>query len=363
MQYILKIGLIIPALFYGIIVWLRNWMYDHGYLHEQAFDFPVINVGNLAAGGTGKTPHIEYLIKLLISNYHIATLSRGYKRNTTGFRMVEINSTEEEVGDEPLLFKLKFSDVSVYVGEDRLLAIPQILHLKPNVEVILLDDAFQHRSVQPGLNILLTDFHRPFYDDQILPLGYLRDSRKSYLRADIIIVTKCPVTLTQAEEIEIKQRIKPTSYQRVFFSIIEYQPAYAFFDFYEKLILNEKQHLCIIAGIANENPLIEYVSSFTKNITVKKYRDHFRFDESTINDWNHFYQNNPEVIFITTEKDAVRLTKYNAELRKNPIPLYVLPIEIKIIGSNKEKFNYYIHAYIHKKLYELGRINNESLLE
>lgn len=363
MSIVLKILLIFPAAIYGLIVWLRNLMYDRGFLHDQHFHFPIINVGNLAAGGTGKTPHIEYLIKILKPHAHIATLSRGYKRKTTGYRVVETNSTIDEAGDEPLLFKLKNPDINVTVGEDRLLAIPQILQHIPGTEVILMDDAYQHRSVTPGLNILLTDYQRPFYNDNVLPLGYLRDTKSSYKRADIIIVTKCPTDISETKQEEIIQKIKPMPYQRVFFSAICYGQPYSFFNAGEKLTLHEKQHMGLITGIANETPMVQYLSGFTQNITLKKYPDHFRFTQTQIEEWIQMQSKTPEMVWMTTEKDAVRLLEFATAMHEASFPLYVLPIEIEMIGKNKDKFDYYIKTYVYHKLNEIGRINNESLLE
>lgn len=363
MSFVLKILLIFPAAIYGLIVWLRNLLYDRGFLHDQHFHFPIINVGNLAAGGTGKTPHIEYLIKILKPHAHIATLSRGYKRKTTGYRVVQTNSTIDEAGDEPLLFKLKNPDINVTVGEDRLLAIPQILQHIPGTEVILMDDAFQHRSVTPGLNILLTEHDRPFYNDNILPLGYLRDTKSSYRRADIIIVTKCPEDLSMGGQEEIARKINPMPYQRVFFSTIRYGQPYSFFDAAEKLMLHQNLHIGLIAGIANEVPMVQYLSGIAPNITLKKYPDHYRFTQKDIEDWVQMRDKHPEMVWVTTEKDAVRLLEFAAVMNKADLPLFVLPIEIDIIGANKEKFDYYIKTYVYQKLLEIGRINNESLLE
>lgn len=192
MSIFLKIILAPFTLLYQSITSIRNKLYDSGKWHSATFNLPVINVGNLNVGGSGKTPHIEYIIALLRSQYKIATLSRGYGRKTKGFLIASESSSVTEIGDEPAQIKDKFPDIIVSVGEDRLLAIPQLLRKYPDTDVILLDDAFQHRSVRPGLNILLTTFDKPFYEDHVLPLGRLRESPQGYKRADIIIVTKCP---------------------------------------------------------------------------------------------------------------------------------------------------------------------------
>lgn len=353
---LLKIFLIIPAAIYGLIVWVRNLFYDKGILHEQTFDFPIINVGNLAAGGTGKTPHIAFLIQTLQEHYHVAVLSRGYKRTTSGFRSVETFHAEEEVGDEPYLFKLKYPHTNVFVGEDRLLAIPQILQQTPGTDVILLDDAFQHRSVVPGLNILLTEFDRPFFKDFVLPFGYLRDVRSSYKRADIIVVSKCPEHLTEQQQHDFIAKINPLSYQRVFFSTIRYGALYGFLQDAVLPSIPASGTIGLIAGIANINPLLQYVNSFNTNVSMRKYPDHYRFTEDDIKSWQLMFEKDPNTIFITTEKDVVRLIKHRDLLLQKPIPLYVLPIEIHFIGSNKNKFQAYIHQYVYTTLVEIGRI-------
>ena len=214
------------SLLYGIGVSLRNFFYKNGILKGVEFDLPLISVGNLSIGGAGKTPHIEYLIRLLKDYLNVATISRGYKRKTKGFLIVKPNYNANAVGDEPLQFARKFQDVLVTVSESRTFAVPQILMEQPDNQVILLDDAFQHLSIKPGLNILLTEFSYPFTKDYLLPSGRLREWRSAYRRANIIIVSKCPSQITEAEKNALIEDIEPLARQRVYFSYYEYDQPY-----------------------------------------------------------------------------------------------------------------------------------------
>ncbi|MFQ5448844.1 MAG: tetraacyldisaccharide 4'-kinase, partial [Saprospiraceae bacterium] len=238
---LIKILLLPFSLLYGLGVSLRDFFYRQNLLLSVKFNVPIISVGNLSIGGAGKTPHIEYLIRLLRPYLNVSTLSRGYRRNTQGFQIVNPQNTALEMGDEPLMFKKKFGDVFVTVSESRSLAIPEILGKHPRTQVILLDDAFQHRSVQPGLNILLTEYSRPFTRDFLLPSGRLREWRSAYRRADVIIVTKCPADIGPSERESLTAEIKPFSHQRIFFSSYRYLPPY--------YILNPKYRLELTADI------------------------------------------------------------------------------------------------------------------
>ena len=210
--------LLLPfALLYGLAIIIRNWLFDMKIIRSATFNFPLICVGNLSVGGTGKSPMVEYLVEALKNDYKVATLSRGYKRKTKGYALANAATTALEIGDEPMQFHTKFPDVAIAVGEERLVAIPQLLHDKPDTQVIILDDAFQHRYVNAGLNILLTDCSHLFYNDWFLPSGDLRDQRRSYKRAQIIIITKCPPQLSEEEKNKIAKRIHITTKQQLFF--------------------------------------------------------------------------------------------------------------------------------------------------
>jgi tetraacyldisaccharide 4'-kinase len=236
------------SLLYGVIIWIRNKLYDAGIISSIQFSVPVISVGNLSTGGTGKTPHIEYLINLLQYEYKVATMSRGYKRRTQGFYLAGQNTDAGTIGDEPMQFHLKYPEVAVSVCEDRMTGIPRLLGEKAEIEVVLLDDAFQHRSVKPGLNILITDYAKPFYKDFILPFGSLRESRKAYKRADIIIVSKCPDQLDESQKESIRSRIKPLPHQSLFFTGIAYRPMVNFFSGAE--FRPVKPNIILVCGIA-----------------------------------------------------------------------------------------------------------------
>src|SRR6201991_3119222 len=218
----IRILLFPVSLFYAVVVKMRNWCFDKKILSSTAFNLPIICVGNLAVGGTGKSPMVELLIRTLRSKFEIAVLSRGYKRKTRGYALANESTTALDIGDEPMQFHQKFPDVAVAVGEERIVAIPQLLHDRPDTKVIILDDAFQHRSVRPGMNILLTDYSNLFTRDWWLPSGDLRDAPSSYKRADLIIVTKCPEDLRENERQSITQEIAPLPHQQVFFSSIQY---------------------------------------------------------------------------------------------------------------------------------------------
>lgn len=210
--------LLLPfAIIYGVIIFIRNYLYDTKKMASATFNFPIICVGNLAVGGTGKSPMVEYLIKLLQNQFKVATLSRGYKRKTKGYVLANENSTALEIGDEPMQFHKKFPEVAVAVGEERIVALPQLFQDKPETQVVILDDAFQHRSINPGFNILLTDYANRFTHDFFLPTGDLRDERRSYKRANIIVVTKCPPNLEEAKKTKILYEMHPMPGQQVFF--------------------------------------------------------------------------------------------------------------------------------------------------
>ncbi|MBP7477192.1 MAG: tetraacyldisaccharide 4'-kinase [Chitinophagales bacterium] len=328
---------------YGIIIGIRNFLYDKKILHAQSFQIPLINVGNLAVGGTGKTPHIEYLIRLLHDKYHIATLSRGYKRKSKGFMLADANSTAKDIGDEPFLFHVKYPHVTVAVGEERIFAIPEILHHRNHIDVILLDDAFQHRSVKPGLNILLTDYNKLFIHDYLLPIGSLRDSKSSYQRADIIIITKCPNHFNKRE---MEQKIPLLPHQRILCSSLHYHTPYLLSNSDIRKSIDHFKRIQLITGIASNESIIEYVKNYTQDITVLKYADHYYFEESDLENWLSMYQKDPSLIFLTTEKDATKLIAYLDKIKEMGLPIYILPIEVVFDAEDKVKFDDYILKYV-----------------
>lgn len=268
---------------------------------------------------------VEYLIRILTPEFNIATLSRGYKRKTKGFGIAAENTTALEIGDEPMQFHIKFPEVTVAVGEERLVAIPQLLHDKPDTQLIILDDAFQHRQVRAGLSIILTEYRNLYTRDFLMPAGDLRDNRKSAGRADIIIVTKCRHNMSEEERDLLLRELKPSSSQKVYFTEIVYTHPYHLFSGKET-VFNQETDILLVCGIANPKPLKEYLATNVHTYEMLKYPDHHIFDIDDLDDIKkHFTSMEAkDKIIITTEKDAVRLHKFEKELQD--FPIYVLPI-------------------------------------
>jgi tetraacyldisaccharide 4'-kinase len=321
----------------GLYIRLRNYFYDKGWLKSVSFNLPVICVGNLSVGGTGKSPMTEYLLALLSSQYESAVLSRGYKRKTTGYLLADEKTNALEIGDEPMQFHKKFPGVAVAVGEERIEAIPQLLHDRPNTKVIVLDDAFQHRAIKAGFNIVLTDYSNPYWHDTYLPTGDLRDNPSSAKRADVIIVTKCPESLPLSKKQEIIKQINPSSHQKVFFTTIEYGQPYHIYSG-QAILLNKQLEVLLVCGIANPLPLKKHLEQHVESYFEKNYDDHHIF---SIDDWKEIVEkynalDAQQKIILTTEKDAVRLEKFGELL--NEIPLYVLPIRHRFLFDENAQF-------------------------
>lgn len=333
------------SLVYGAVVWLRNWLFDKNILRSAQFNFPIICVGNIAVGGTGKTPMVEYLVRLLQHDFNTATLSRGYKRKTKGFAIADETTTALEIGDEPMQFHIKFPNVTVAVGEERLVAIPQLLQAKPQTNVIILDDAFQHRQVKAGLNIVLTAYNNLFTRDLMLPSGDLRDVKASMKRADIIIVTKCSPNLSAEEKKAIEKEIKPLPRQTVFFTTINYSKPYHLFSKHEAVI-NRETNILLICGIANPRPLKDYMGSNFNSYDMLRYPDHHIFNSDDLADIKkHFSKiQQQDKIILTTEKDAVRLSKFEEDLKD--FPVYVLPIEHNFMFNDATALNKQVIEFI-----------------
>lgn len=338
--------LLLPfSLIYGGVVWLRNWLFDKNILKSASFNFPIICIGNLATGGTGKTPMVEYLLRNLKNDYTIATLSRGYKRKTKGFAIADTTTTALEIGDEPMQFHQKFPEVTIAVGEERLVAIPQLLHSKPGTEVIILDDAFQHRQVKAGLNIVLTDYKNLFTRDLMLPAGDLRDIKKSINRADVIVVTKCKANLSIDEKDKLIAEIRPSANQKVFFTEIVYAKPFHLFSKEEKSI-NSTTDILLITGIANPAPIKELLTKQVHTYDMLRYPDHHIFDTDDLRDIKKQFEKimSQDKIILTTEKDAVRLEKFETELKD--FPIYILPIEHSFLFEQSNNFNLIINEFI-----------------
>ncbi len=305
---------------YYLVTWLRNILYDFGIKKSTTYTFPVICVGNLSVGGTGKSPMIEYLIRLLKSEYHLATLSRGYKRQTEGFVIADENASASSIGDEPFQFYQKFDNIIVSVDSDRVHGISQLTDLPNPPEIILLDDAFQHRKVKAGFNILLTAFDDLYTEDILLPTGNLREPRQGAKRADIIVVTKCPENLSEERKQQITNDINPLAHQEVFFGRIAYAKSVRNNGDQLDLETLENRPFTLVTGIANPKPLVDHLKSLGLQFEHLKFKDHHDFNETDI----AILKQKP--LLVTTEKDMVRLQPHFNESGS----LYYLPIEIRM---------------------------------
>lgn len=332
MKLIRKITFPFVPLYYAVTS-LRNTLYNLGVKKSTSFNFPVICVGNLSVGGTGKTPMIEYLINLLKTDYKVATLSRGYKRKTTGFVLANESSTAELIGDEPFQFYTKFSpEILVAVDADRVHGIQQLQSFKNKPEVVLLDDAFQHRKVKAGLNVLLTTYSNPYFFDVVLPTGNLREPRNGAKRADIIVVTKCPDNLSETEKATYIAKIKPRSNQKVFFSFINYSNT--LISASNTRSLDELPSFTLVTGIANATPLIDFLTRKELNFEHLNYKDHHEFTTEDI------VVLQSKSLIVTTEKDFMRLKHYEVLADK----LYYIPITVKL--TEQEVFNTLIQKFV-----------------
>ena len=333
------------AFLYGIIIWMRNRLFDKNILKSATFNFPIICVGNLAVGGTGKTPMVEFMVEMLQSRYKTATLSRGYKRKTRGFAIANNQTTAIDIGDEPMQFHQKFPDITVAVGEERLDAIPQILHQRPETAVIILDDAFQHRTVKAGLNILLTDYKNLYTRDLMMPAGDLRDVKSSSKRADIIIVTKCRPGLDVEEKNALIEEIDPLPHQQVLFTEILYAQPYHLFN-NEQINIGAQTDVLLLCGIANPKPMMDFLTAHVHSYDMNRYPDHHIFTIDDLKEIKKHFEKleSKNKIILTTEKDAVRLQKYINELSSYPI--YVLPIKHSFLFNEAPAFESSVTDFI-----------------
>jgi tetraacyldisaccharide 4'-kinase len=327
---VLRILLFPFAILYAIITGIRNRMYDQGIRPSVTFDLPVIGIGNLTVGGTGKTPLTEHLIRLLAEDHVV--LSRGYGRKSTGFRIANPADNATTIGDEPYQFYIKYGEkITVTVGEERAYAIPNILQEHPKTEIILLDDAYQHRRVKPSLNILLSDYHRPFYEDFLLPAGRLRESRYGAERADIVVVTKCPPEMTDEEMIEIEKAIREYADKPVFFTHIRYGRPMAFAG-HGKMT----DQVVLVSGISNVKPLVHYVRHHFKMVKHLDFNDHHTYSTSDLDRLKQYVKENPDASILTTEKDKVKLDSTEFETVTRSLPLFYLPIEVEFIKNGQD---------------------------
>ena len=327
------------AFLYGIGIKIRNLMFDWGILPSEEYPVPVISVGNLAAGGTGKTPHIEYLIRLLKDQYKLAVLSRGYKRTTSGYILADDAQTSLTIGDEPFQMKHKFPDIIVAVDENRRRGIKNLLQMPEGErpEVILLDDAYQHRYVKPSLSIVTTDYHRLFYEDALLPAGLLREPRSASDRANIIIVTKCPNSLKPIDFRIISDDMKPFPYQHLFFTHIVYAPVEPVFPMsnpdrltWKNVIEDNDGEILLVAGIASSGLFVEEVKTHCSNVRTMLYPDHYAFDAQDLRKIAEAFgkMTSPNKYILMTEKDAMRMMNNPNVPEELQEAMFYLPIRI-----------------------------------
>lgn len=350
MNMLLKILLSPFGFIYGTVVWWRNRLFDYGIFKSAEFKFPVISIGNITVGGTGKTPHTEYLIELLKKEFHVAVLSRGYKRKSKGFKIAGENSTFEEIGDEPLQMKQKFPEITVAVDKNRVNGINKIMGTLPETDIILLDDAYQHRKVTPGINILLTDYSKPLAEDQLLPVGRLREPASEKRRADIIIISKTPKTITAIEKRLLLLRVGAKPHQNVYFSYLSYDTPVPVFKEKEHEMVdfeNKELSVLLVTGIANPWPLEDMISQKYKHVEHLNYPDHYSFSDKDIEKIEQKFSQLPgdNKILLTTEKDAVRLLNFEYKINTHSSWFY-LPIRIEFHDEHGESFNHQILHYV-----------------
>jgi tetraacyldisaccharide 4'-kinase len=351
-MWILRVVLLPLSLVYGGIMSIRNLLFDQGILKARRFDLPVISVGNLSTGGTGKSPTIEYLVRLLGSNSGIGILSRGYGRKTGGYLLVSPENDFTEYGDEPHQFKKKFLDVNVAVCEDRVEGVQCLLNDFPDTKVILLDDAFQHRWIKPGLSILLIPYTEVFTRKFLLPAGNQREWRSGLKRADIIVVSKSPDSLKNEEMERIRRKLGKRSGQEIYFSGFKYAKPLALFSEAKTLDLDSfGGSILLLTGIANPGPLNEYLRLHCQKVFQASFPDHHEFFERDLDEIQKIFNNiaDSKKIIITTEKDSIRLRKFtgkNLNTLSALKAIYFIPIEVYFFPEIQEDFNKKILNYV-----------------
>lgn len=353
-----------PATFlYRIVVSLRNFLYENNIFKTKEYNMPIISIGNISVGGTGKTPHTEFILRMLKDEFKVATLSRGYKRKTKGFRIVETTDSHFDSGDEPLQIKQKFPDVIVSVCESRTEGVEKLRDLYPDLNLIILDDAFQHRKITPGLSILLNNYNHPIASDYLLPLGRLREPRSASHRAHIVIYSKCPENLKPIERRILSKEVDIMPYQYLFFSTLKYLDLKPVFENQTESISTEglkEFNVVALTGIARSGNLTEFLEKHCKSVSHLKYPDHYNFNRKDIAGIQKiFTETSGNKIIVVTEKDAVRLKSDNLfddEFKKY---VYCIPIEVELLCSDEERkhFDNQIFSYVrnnkrYSKLYK-----------
>ena len=338
---------------YGLGVELRNQLFELNILKSRSFTTPVISVGNITVGGTGKTPHVEYLVRLLSKEAKVAVLSRGYKRKTHGYLLADKDSTMRDIGDEPYQMKLKFPNIEVAVDANRCEGIDHLINDEQtkDTDVIILDDAYQHRYVKPGINILLVDYHRLIIYDELLPSGRLREPIESKKRADIVIITKCPDSLNPIDYRVLTKAMKLYAYQSLFFTSLHYGAPYLLFGGDETRVpKKQNSDVLLLTGIASPEQMIDDVQPNVKSLKPLTFPDHHAFSPRDIEKINNAFAAMPQEsrVILTTEKDAARLRNVSGLSEDVKQRLLVLPVEVKFMLDGEEIFNDKIISYVRK---------------
>jgi len=336
---------------YGIVVWIRNLFFDIGILPSEEFDLPVISVGNISVGGTGKTPHVEYLVDLLRDEFKIATLSRGYGRKTRQFIIASEASSAEEIGDEPRQLKQKYPDITVAVDRRRVNGIRMLMKQDPSIDLVLLDDAFQHRYIKPGYSILLIDFNRPLNRNFLLPAGTLREPARNRDRANLILVTKSPERM---KPMEMRQYVKDLGLhirQHLFFTTISYDSLHPVYDIAvphdHEYLKRLKPPLLLITGIADPRGVKKFVRNISTHIRSISFPDHHQFTDADMERIEREFMalGSSDALIITTEKDAMRFQNMEPpdRIRKS---MYMVKIKVQFLNNDAINFNTQILNYV-----------------
>ena len=344
------------SLLYGLITDIRNFLFNSGILQSHEFSIPIICVGNITVGGTGKTPHTEYLVHLLKTDFKVAVLSRGYKRSSRGFQTASGDSSVKDIGDEPLQIFRKFRDILVVVDSNRVHGVKTILKEHPDIEVIILDDGFQHRSIKPGLSILLSDYYNPVVSDHLMPYGSLRESKKNINRADVIIITKSPDKISPIMQRLIVKEIKKAPWQSLFFTSIRYKDPLPVFPENSSGksgladLNSEKCGIVLVTGIANPYPLKEYLHQYSEEIFHLDFSDHHCFTEKDIDKIRDAFSTlrSPLKYVFTTEKDSIRLVEFANIADPLKRALYYFPVEVDFLRKEKQVFDKLLSDYVRK---------------
>ena len=334
------------AWIYGLVVGIRHKLFDLKILRSEEFDIPIVCVGNLTVGGTGKTPVTEYLIEYFASRYNIAVLSRGYKRKTRGFVLSDVRSSFRAIGDEPKQIKLKYPEIPVAVCERRVEGIRRLREAHPEVNLIILDDAFQHRYVESWVNILLMDYNNPIYHDSFLPQGTLRDSRSQLYRANFVLVTKCPEDLNPLDMRIVRNSLGLYPYQSLYFSRMEQGEALPLFADRTERRIRRGDRVIVMAGIADPGPLLHETGSRYDVVDTLIFNDHHTYRVSDIRKMEQLLGMYEDAVIVTTEKDAVKLTNRSRIPETVQRKLYYVPVQVSFVGDSEAEFLRQIELYV-----------------